>query len=201
VDYVPTAQGGQVNVVMQESPQTSAGSSPDWVTYFVQDPQTRQFVHTTRFMVPENTRVNVTIYGYDGCTPLRNNYWSQVRGTIGGTVNVQQFGKGDRPLGPAKNESVINSWATCSVAHTFSIPSLHLFVPDASPGPSANLCGTSPCTPSSPHVVEKFSFRTPGHGGVWRWQCLVPCGGGFLDGNSGPMQTFGYMMGDMQVVS
>ena len=42
---------------------------------------------------------------------------------------------------------------------------------------------------------------SPDHAGVWRWQCLVPCGGGYLDGNSGPMQTLGYMMGEMDVVS
>jgi hypothetical protein len=29
----------------------------------------------------------------------------------------------------------------------------------------------------------------------------VPCGLSFLDGNGGPMQTIGYMMGNMQVVS
>ena len=27
----------------------------------------------------------------------------------------------------------------------------------------------------------------------------IPCGGGFLDGNGGPMQTLGYMMGNMEV--
>ena len=28
--------------------------------------------------------MNMTIYGYDGCTPLRNNFWSRVQGTDGG---------------------------------------------------------------------------------------------------------------------
>jgi len=199
-----TASGGQVNVVLQEDPQNNSSSKPDWVSYYVQDPATRQWVHTTLFSVPKDTRVNVTIYGYDGCTPLRNNYWSQVQGTLGGTVSVQQFKKAGKPLGPARNVSVINSWATCSVAHTFAVPSLGLFVPVASPPISLqnNLCGTSPCTPSSgPYSLEKFSFMAPDHGGVWRWQCLIPCGGGYLDGNSGPMQTLGYMMGEMQVVS
>jgi hypothetical protein len=48
--------------------------------------------------------------------------------------------------------------------------------------------------------VEKFSFMAPSHAGVFRWQCLVPCGGGFLDGNGGPMTTIGYMTGNMTVV-
>ena len=73
------ASGGQVNVVLQEDAQNSVSSRPDWVSYFVQDPTTRQWVHTTLFSVPANTRVNVTLYGYDGCTPLRNNYFSRCR--------------------------------------------------------------------------------------------------------------------------
>jgi hypothetical protein len=197
------AAGGQVNVVLQEDPQNNSSSRPDWVSYFVQDPKTHRFEHTTLFSEPAHVKVNVTIYGYDGCTPLRNNFWSRVQGTHGGTVSVQQFNKG-KPLGPARTVSVINSWSHCSVGHTFAIPSLGLFVPVASPNAklSANLCGSSPCTPSSgPYSVEKFSFYSPAHAGVWRWQCFVPCGGGFIDGNSGPMQTLGYMMGEMQVVS
>ena len=203
VNYVPMAHNGQVNVVLQEDPQTTVSSRPDWVTYFVQDPATHKWVHTTLFSVPKNTQVNVTLYGYDGCTPLRNNFWSQVQGTIGGTVGVQQFLKG-RPLGPARTTSVINGWSSCNVGHTFAIPALHLFVPVASPGPllSANsLCGVSPGQPScGPYAVEKFSFRTPNHTASIRWQCFIPCGGGFIDGNGGPMQTLGYMTGFMQVV-
>jgi hypothetical protein len=42
---------------------------------------------------------------------------------------------------------------------------------------------------------------TPAQTGTYRWQCFVPCGLDFLNGNGGPMQTFGYMMGHMQVVS
>ena len=196
-----TASAGQVNVVLQEDAQNTVSSRPDWVSYFVQDPTTHKWEHTTLFSILENVKVNVTIYGYDGCTPLRNNYWSQVQGTIGGTVNVQQFNKG-KPLGPARNVSVINSWSHCAVGHTFAIPSLGLFVPVGSPNASAELCGSSPCTPSSgPYTLEKFSFMSPRHAGTWRWQCFVPCGGGFIDGNSGPMQSLGYMMGEMQVVA
>ena len=40
------------------------------------------------FTVPAGTRVHVTIYGYDGCTPLRNPYWGLVTGTIGNTAEV-----------------------------------------------------------------------------------------------------------------
>ena len=196
-----TASAGQVNVVLQEDPQNNSASKPDWVSYYVQDPTTRQWLHTTLFSVPAHTRVNVTIYGYDGCTPLRNNVWSQALGTTGGTVNVQQFNKG-KPLGPARTTSLVNSWSSCNVGHTFAIPNLGVFVPVASPDASATLCSSSPCSPSSgAYSLEKFSFMSPAHTGIWRWQCLVPCGGGFLDGNGGPMQTVGFMTGEMQVTA
>ena len=200
-----TASGGQVNVVLQEDPQNNSSSKPDWVSYFVQDPVSRQWVHTTLFSVPANTLVNMTIYGYDGCTPLRNNLFSAVQGTIGNTVTVQQFGVHNNALGGPQTVSLINSWANCNVGHTFAIPGMNLYVPVASPNANNsanNLCGTSPCTPTSggAYAKETFSFRSPA-GGVFRWQCLVPCGGGFVFGNGGPMATIGYMSGQMDVVS
>ncbi len=75
--------GATVNVVMQEDPQNSVSSEPDWVSYFIKSPQTGQWVHTTLFKVPAGSRVNMTILGYDGCTPLRNPVWGQVTGTAG----------------------------------------------------------------------------------------------------------------------
>jgi hypothetical protein len=200
-----SASGGQVNVVLQEDPQNNSATKPDWVSYYVQDPSSKQWIHTTLFSVPANTKVNMTIYGFDGCTPLRNNFWSQVQGTIGGTVTVSQFNQKGKEYVTNNTTSVINSWADCNVGHTFAIPSLGVFVPVASPNAelSANyLCSSSPCTTSgNPYSLETFSFRTPAKGGVFRWQCLIPCGGGYLDGNGGPMQTLGYMMGMMDVVS
>ena len=201
VNYSSVASGGVVNVVLQEDPQNNSSSEPDWVSYYVQDPKTKAWVHTTLFSVPKDTRVNMTILGYDGCTPLRNNYFSLVQGTLGGGMTVQQFKTVGQPLGPARRYSVVNSWSNCSVGHTFAIPSLHLFVPMASPVTALfnkDGCTDSPCT-EGPHSVMKFSFRTPNSTGTFRWQCFVPCGGGFLDGNGGPMQTLGYMMGNMEV--
>jgi hypothetical protein len=200
------ASGGQVNVVLQEDPQNDSASKPDWVSYFVQDPVSRQWVHTTLFSVPANTLVNMTIYGYDGCTPLRNNFFSSVRGTIGNTVTVQQFGVHNNALGGPQTVSLINSWANCNVGHTFAIPGMNLYVPVASPNANNsanNLCGTSPCTPTSggAYAKETFSFRSPVRPGNFRWQCFVPCGGGFLFGNGGPMATIGFMSGQMDVVS
>ena len=45
-----------------------------------------------------------------------------------------------------------------------------------------------------------FDFRT-GAPGKFRWQCFVPCGLSYLDGNGGPMQTLGYMGGFLNVVN
>ncbi len=200
-----TASGGQVNVVLQEDPQNDSATRPDWVSYYTQDPVSKQWLHTTLFSVPANMKVNVTIYGYDGCTPLRNNYFSQVLGTIGGTVTVSQFDQHGKEYLSNQTTSNINSWSNCNVGHSFAIPDLGLFVPVASPNAALsanNLCSSSPCTPSgNPYSLETFSFMSPSQTGTYRWQCLIPCGGGYLDGNSGPMQTIGYMMGEMDVVS
>jgi hypothetical protein len=182
--------GATVHVVMQEDPQNTVSTHPDWVSYFIQDPSTHQWVHTTVFQVPAGSRIDMTIYGYDGCTPLRNPYWGRVTGTIGGVEDVN--GK------PYKD---LNSWGGCHVGHTFSIPGIGLNVPMASPDLSATLCGTSPCTTASPHRVMTFSFDTPRAAGTYFWQCRIPCGGGFIDGFGGPMQTIGFMTGNMEVVA
>ena len=190
VDYTPYASGGQVNVVLQTDPQNTVTNKPDWVSYFIQDPRTKQWVHTTYFAVPAATKVNITIEGYDGCTPLRNPVWGKVTGTIGGVEYVN---------GTAVSQ--LNSWSGCNVQHTFTMAGLGINVPIASPttlNQNNNLCGTSPCT-SGPHQVVTFSFMTPAKGGTFRWQCIVPCGGGYVDGNGGPMATPGYMSGQMEV--
>jgi hypothetical protein len=189
-NYTPYASGGQVNVVLQTDPQNTVTNKPDWVSYFIQDPRTKQWVHTTYFAVPADTKVNITIEGYDGCTPLRNPVWGKVTGTIGGVEYVN---------GTAVSQ--LNSWSGCNVQHTFTMAGLGINVPIASPTTlkaNNNLCGTSPCT-SGPHQVVTFSFMTPAKGGTFRWQCIVPCGGGYVDGNGGPMSTPGYMAGQMEV--
>jgi hypothetical protein len=181
--------GATVHVVLQEDPQNTVSTHPDWVSYFIQNPKTHAWIHTTLFKVPAGSKIDVTIYGYDGCTPLRNQVFGGVTGTIGGVEDVN-----------GKPVKVINSWSGCNVGHTFSIPSINVNVPMASPGLTANLCSTSPCT-SGPHETMTFSFMSPRTTGDYFWQCRVPCGGGFIDGFGGPMQTIGFMTGNMEVVS
>jgi hypothetical protein len=203
-DYTPVASNGQVNVTLMTAAQTTVTDKPDWVTYFIQNPSTKQFVHTTYFKVPANTKVNVTILGYDGCTPLRNPTWGRVTGVDGGVENVQYFN--GKTMSASQPKSLFDSWSQCSVQHTFAIPGLGINVPVASPttlNENNNLCGNSPCVASAdasaPHTVVTFSFTTPKTGGTFRWQCFVPCGLGYVDGNGGPMATPGYMMGQMEV--
>jgi hypothetical protein len=189
VDYTAAASG-QVNVTMQTDASSDPAAVPDhptWVSYFIKSPATGKWVHTTLFQVPAHTRVNVTILGYDGSTPVRNQVWGQVTGTTGGTAH---FG--------GKAVQTVNGWnGPYLIQHTFAIPSLNLSVP-VEAGPAS--CTNGPCT-GKDHSTTTFSFVTPAQPGAYRWQCFVPCGLDFLDGNGGPMQTIGYMSGNMQVVS
>lgn len=204
-NYTSYAKNGQVDVTMMTTAQTTVSNKPGWVTYFIKNPATKQFDHTTYFAVPANTTVTVTILGYDGCTPLRNPLWGKVAGTVGDAESVQFYN--GKTLSPARSLTTFDSWANCSVQHTFAIPGLGVNVPVASVTTlqeNKSLCGTSPCTvdaadASSPHTVVTFSFKTPSTPGTYRWQCFVPCGLGYVDGNGGPMATPGYMMGQMEV--
>src|SRR5580658_8879014 len=197
VDFAAGVTPGQpVSITLQEDPQNDVTNHPDWVSYFIQDPKTHAWVHTTLFQVPAGSRINVTIYGFDGCTPLRNPFWGKVTGTIGDVEDVN-----------GKPVSVLNSWSGCNVGHTFSIPGIGLNVAVASPTSykvNANLlCGSSPCAPTAanPHTTVTFSFNAPKTQGDYFWQCRIPCGGGYLTGFGGPMQTIGFMTGQMEVVS
>jgi hypothetical protein len=184
--------GATVHVTLQEDAQNTVSTDPDWVSYFIKSPRTGQWVHTTLFRVPAGSKIDITILGYDGCTPLRNPFWGRVTGTIGNVEYVN-----------GKPTPVLDSWGACAVGHTFTMPGLNLNVPVASPTTLAennDLCGTSPCT-SGPHTVVTFSFMTPKTAGNYFWQCRVPCGLGYVDGFGGPMQTLGFMTGNMEVVS
>jgi len=155
--------------------------------------------------VPANTKVNVTLYGYDGCTPLRNNYFSEVQGTIGNTVTLSQFDQHGKEYLTDKTTSVINAWSDCTVGHTFAIPASTSTLPVASPNAQLsadNLCSSSPCTPGGNPYARDVQLHEPGP--RRRLPLAVPgspCGGGFLDGKQRPHAALGYMMGEMDVVS
>ena len=107
---------------------------------------------------------------------------------------------GDDYVLNGKPVRLLDSNSGNGVAHTFSVPALGINVPLwGVPSSAKNICAHAPCSFSSVHNVITFSFRTPGPG-QYHWQCLIPCGAGFLDGNGGPMQSIGYMGGFLKVV-
>ena len=158
---------------------------PDWVSYLARDSAGR-WQHSTELSAPAHSLVQVTIYQYDSATGLRNPFFSRVMGTAGQTMQVD--GKAVDAIPPD------------DAAHTFAIPQLNVYVPLKGVADNApNQCAAAPCTLSQAHHTVTFTFRTKAKG-RFRWQCFVPCGAGFVQGNGGPMQTFGYMAGYLTVV-
>jgi hypothetical protein len=130
---------------------------------------------TTYFKVPPNATVRVTIDQQDSASGARNEYLGLVRGTIDNSMTVN--GKTMQALDPT------------TLAHSFSVPDLGVSVP---------LLGTDPNNPQNTDNIVVFSFKVPASG-IFHWQCFVPCGAGTLYGNGGPMQTLGYMDGQIEV--
>jgi hypothetical protein len=157
----------------------------DWVTY----------CPSTIFEVPANSTVTVTIKNYDSQTPLHNDYFAQVQGTVGGIemVNGKPFSQVD----------------ASTVSHTFTIQSqpgsaFPLFVSVPVVG-VADDAPTDPNTgyPTTPNVIS-FQFVTGPAGVVYIFKCYDPCGNGLQgdqQGFAGPMATIGYMAGTMTVTN
>jgi hypothetical protein len=188
VNFTNTQAAGQpVHLTVQTVGSIGYGAHPTWVSYLVKDPKTGKWIHDTSWQLPAHTVVDMTIYQYDSGSPLRNQEWGQVLGTIGDTATLN-----------GKNFNVYNSNTGNGVGHTFAIPTLNVSVPLV--GVSGNPCGAAPCHFNSPHNIETFSFKTPGPGS-YNWQCFVPCALGYLFGNGGAMSTQNYMGGELEVVN
>ena len=125
-------------------------------------------------VVPANSLVTVTLRDSDmGDTPLpKGSPFTTVQGIVGGVAYAD--GHAYTALAPEK------------VAHTFTIPQLHINVP--LPGDT---------TTGKPYGVVTFTFRT-GAAGSYYFQCFDPCGTG-ANGWEGPMMTRGYMRGTLTV--
>lgn len=173
------------NLTLQTVGALGFGRHPTWVSYLGRS-ASGQWVHTTLYQVPANATVHVTVYEYDSQGPLRNPVWGRVQGTVGNVEYVN--GKPVTQLSPGE------------AAHTFAVPKMRVYVPMFGvPSSATNLCSTAPCTPNFAHNTITFTIHT-GAPGNYRWQCFIPCGLGYLDGNGGPMQTLGYMAGFLKVV-
>ena len=159
---------------------------PTWVSYYVTDSHDGNWRHATTFVVPAHSLVHVTIFQFDGDSGLRNNFLSQVQGTVGGTMTLN--GKAVSTINPD------------DAAHIFAIPELGVSIPlEGVSSDAKNPCGNAPCALSTAHNTVTFTFRT-GAKGLFRWQCFVPCGAGTVFDFGGPMQTVGYMDGFLKVV-
>lgn len=187
VNYVPAAAAAPTttNVTLQTVAAIGHGPHPDWVSYFARDPQGK-WQHSTILKVPAHSLIHVTVYQFDTATGLRNPFFGQPRGLVGGKMVVD--GKPLRVLNPDL------------ASHTFAIPDLGVTVPLKGVGDNApNQCDNAPCELSKAHTKVSFTFRS-GAPGMHRWQCFVPCAAGFILGFGGPMQTVGYMDGFLEVV-
>ena len=174
-----------VSVTMQTVASYGHAPHPDWVSYLIKNPQGK-WVHSTVLRVPANSVVKVTVLQYDTATGLRNPFWGQPEGLVGGTMTVD--GKTLTELDPDL------------ASHTFAIPDLGVTVPLKGVADDAkNQCSVAPCTLAEAHTTITFAFRT-GKRGKYRWQCFVPCAAGFILGFGGPMQTYGWMDGTLEVV-
>jgi len=188
VNFTDTQAAGQpVHLTVQTVGSIGFGNHPTWVSYLVKNPHTGKWDHDTSWELPANTVIDMTVYQYDSGSPLRNQEWGQVQGTIGrdATLNGNSF-------------KVYDSYTGNGVGHTFAIPALNLSVPMV--GVAGNPCAVAPCHFNSPHNIETFSFKTPGPGS-YNWQCFVPCALGYLFGNGGAMSTQNYMGGELEVVA
>jgi hypothetical protein len=157
-----------------------------WVSFYETDANSQHWQHATTYELPANTLVHVTIYQFDSATGLRNPFIAQAQGTVGGGFTLN--GKPTVAIDPN------------SASHAFAVPQLGLSVPlEGISATAKNPCSNAPCSLSNDHTTTTFTFRTPGKG-LYRWQCFVPCGAGFIQGFGGPMQTVGYMGGFLKVV-
>jgi hypothetical protein len=183
---VVAATGSKPQVHLTLQTVASFGHRPhtEWVSYLARSPD-GTWVHSTVLRVPSHSTVTVTVYQFDTATGLRNPFWGQPRGTIGGTMNVD--GKTLNVLDPDL------------ASHTFAIPDLGVSVPlKGVPDDAKNQCSVAPCSLSQAHTTVTFSFES-GEPGKFRWQCFVPCAAGFPLGFGGPMQSLGWMDGYLMV--
>jgi uncharacterized protein YaiE (UPF0345 family) len=147
---------------------------PDWVSY----------LPTTILKVPAYSTIHMQIDQEDTPTGLRNPFWGKVFGTDGGMMHVTYFDDQGNP-----QEGDMTAIDPTQAAHTFAIPDLGVFVP---------LLGVNPAAPAGSTNVITFSFKTKGPG-IYHWQCFVPCAAKTVFNNGGPMQTLGYMAGELIV--
>ena len=162
------------------------GAHPDWVTY----------CPSTSLEVPANSIVTIEIKNYDSSTPLHNDYFQHVRGTVGGVEIVNNKPITQIDIGGAGHTFTIQSPPDTLYPLFVSVPVVG--VPDNETA-TENVAGQSYPKPT----IISFQIQT-GPPGSYIWHCYDPCGSGLQGSNQGfggPMSTTGYMAGTLTVSS
>ncbi|GEM_PF-5655622 len=205
-----TTRPKHVTIRLSIQQTTNRGPHGDWLGYQLQPPASLQpnppnavssglsssaasrlakyQYGATVLTIPAHALVTVIIHNYDSQTALRNPFFTQVQGTVGGVASCAAtrdaaLTKPDTSFCSGKPFKVMPLDMT---SHTFTIPDLGVTVPIGGIGGSNG------------YISMKFTFRAPNKG-TFRWQCIVPCGGGTY-GFGDPMSQFGYMNGLFHVV-
>lgn len=133
--------------------------------------------------LPANTLIKLTIVNYDdGNASLLDPQYSNVQGTVNGTITYANNDNVNSTQGP--NGIVLNGGETVAsvpaseLAHTFTIPSLHINIP----------------VPLSSTVVAYIKIA---QAGTYVWFCETACGSGPA-GTWGAMDTPGWMTGNLE---
>jgi hypothetical protein len=162
---VAAASAPTTHLTLDILPVRPGGPAADWPAYMA----------TSSTTLPANTVVTVTIRNFDlgdDSLPAGSPLLS-VQGTTTGSATVD-----GKPF---------TALDANHIAHTFTIPQLHLNVPiSGDPVGDASF------------VTVTFSFRTPATAGTYTFQCYVPCGTGDT-GFAGPMASKGFMQGQVTI--
>lgn len=125
------------------------------------------------FSVPSNTLLEFILVNYDGGLNEPAAQYTNVNGTLNDCIYFESTSAG---LGPCSH-----SLSASRVAHTFTVPALHLNVPVPAASTTPGGAGAT--------VIFFATFATPG---TYTWLCMAPC-------DPASMATPGFMQGTITV--
>ncbi len=144
---------------------------------------------STNLQVPANSLVTIHFRQYDGGGQIYNPYFSQVLGTVDGTMKW--------------NGNDVTEIKPGEIGHTFTVHQYpdsnqpYFFMSIPLPMNKANAKTDKAGYPVDPQIVS-VTFMT-GDPGSYVWNCEFPCGQMYQE-FAGPMQTRGWMAGTFDVV-
>lgn len=156
-------------------------TAADQPAYYVLTPN--GLASTASISLPVNTVIKLTIVNYDdGNASLIDPQYASVQGTVNGTITYVNNDNVNSTQGPngivLKGGQTVTSVPASELAHTFTIPSLHINIP----------------VPLSSTVVAYIKIA---QAGTYGWFCETACGSGPA-GTWGAMDTPGWMIGNLE---